>query len=262
MTFFLTDLADACRASGLPVLEEPGWRTRGQGGLTAVKGIVCHWTATPDTVRPAEDYPSLAIVRDGRAGLRGLLSQLGLGRAGIVRPIGAGLAYHAGSGYWPGIGSNGNANMIGIEAEEGGDGDWSAGILHAYPQLVAALCLHYRIPIGNVVSHHEWAGGRKSDIKLWPGGMNAFRSTVHTLLTTPEVSEEDDDMVRFMQGDHPTYGKAVFKVDYSDTSGNIAVRTHVPSPTEPGYAAFLASGGRVHRVPQHILDAIPYKTVQ
>ena len=58
----LLDLADAARRSGLTVVEEPGWRTRGHGSMTAVQSITCHHTAGPAT----GDAPSLAVVRDGR----------------------------------------------------------------------------------------------------------------------------------------------------------------------------------------------------
>lgn len=172
---YLTDLATACRKSGLRVVEVAGWQTRGHGGMTAARGVVCHWTATPDTTYPLESYPSMGIVTNGRSDLPGPLANLGLGRDGTVFVIAAGLAYHAGTGYWSGVGSNGNANMIGIEAEEGGDGDWTAAMLAAYPRLCAALRLHYRFAVGNVIGHHEWAPGRKVDIRTWPGGMAAFR---------------------------------------------------------------------------------------
>jgi hypothetical protein len=162
--------------------------------MTSVKGVVCHWTATPDTTRPTDPYPSLAIVRDGRSGLPGPLAQLGLRRDGAVLVLAAGLSYHAGEGYWPGIGANGNANTIGIEAEEGGDGDWPPAILNAYPRLVAALDRHYAVPLANDIGHYEWAGPRKSDIRLWPGGMGAFRAAVQHILNNPNVSEEDDEM--------------------------------------------------------------------
>lgn len=196
MTRYLTDLADVCRTSGLRVIEVPGWRARGHGGMTSVRGVICHWTATPDTTRPSEPYPSLGIVRDGRTGLPGPLANVGLGRDGTVYCIAAGLAYHAGVGYWPGIGSNGNAHAIGIEAEEGGDGDWTAAMIDAYPRLVAALQTHYRFPAGNAIGHHEWSPGRKIDIRSWPGGMAAFRRTVSTVLSGPPPRHlmEDDIM--------------------------------------------------------------------
>ena len=111
----LTDLADACRKSGLPVVEVDGWRTRGHGHFAGLTGIVCHHTATPATA--PGDYPSLRIVRDGRSDLPGPLSQLGLGRDGTVYVIAAGVAWHAGSTFYP---RQDNWHTIGIEAEHDG----------------------------------------------------------------------------------------------------------------------------------------------
>jgi len=47
----LLDLAEAARRSGLTVVEEPGWRTRGHGSMTAVQSIICNcgssrWTSS------------------------------------------------------------------------------------------------------------------------------------------------------------------------------------------------------------------------
>jgi hypothetical protein len=227
--------------------------------MKSVKGTVCHWTGTPDTTRPAEDYPSLAIVRDGRAGLPGPLCNLGFGRTATVYVVGAGLAYHAGEGYWPGVGADGNGNFLGIEAEEGGDGDWTDAMLDGYPRLCAALGVHYGYPVGMNIGHNEWAGPRKRDIALWPGGMPAFRASVQTRLSNPNVQEDDDMSVIFAKGDDPVWGKAVFKVEYSDASPVIAVRTWVPSPTEPGYALWRAAGRPTVTLTQTTLDDIPFK---
>lgn len=75
-------------------------------------------------------------------------------------------------------------------------------------------------------------------------------------------------MVRFLKGDSTVpipgtdnvYGDVVFKVEYAHDRPEIAVRTRVPNANEPGFRAFLASGGAVHQVPQAVLDAIPDKT--
>ncbi|GAB3458687.1 N-acetylmuramoyl-L-alanine amidase [Actinophytocola sediminis] len=79
--------------------------------------------------------------------------------------------------------------------------------------------------------------------------------------------DEDEDMVRFLKGDSRTpipgsgntYGDVVFKVEYAHEFNSIAVRTRVPNPREPGFQAFLAAGGKIHQVPQAVLDAIPDK---
>ena len=168
----LTDLADACRKSGLPVVEVDGWRTRGHGHFAGLTGIVCHHTATP-AAAPG-DYPSLRIVRDGRSDLPGPLSQLGLGRDGTVYVIAAGVAWHAGSTFYP---RQDNWHTIGIEAEHDGASPWPAPIRNAYPTLVAALCEHYGIPLSNVEGHKEVAAprGRKVDPNF---DMSTFRAEV------------------------------------------------------------------------------------
>ncbi|EWC63691.1 Phage endolysin [Actinokineospora spheciospongiae] len=184
---YLTDLAQAVRKSGLRVVECGSWTGRGHGPMTSVKGVVCHWTATGPAVRPGEDYPSLGIVRDGRAGLPGPLANLGLGRDGTVYVIAAGLAYHAGEGYLAGVGANGNANLVGIECE--GSGTWPAAQLAAYPRLCAALSAHYRFPAARVIGHSEWTS-RKIDINTWPGGMARFRAQVGAPPTPPPPQED------------------------------------------------------------------------
>ena len=77
---WLEFLADAARLSGYPVIEVDGWRRRGHGEMRLCEGVVGHHTATPASAKG--NYPSLAVVRDGRAGLAGPLSALGLGRDG------------------------------------------------------------------------------------------------------------------------------------------------------------------------------------
>lgn len=168
----LTDLADACRKSGLPVVEVDGWKGRGHGQMAGVNTIVCHHTAT--SAKAAGNYPSLGIVRDGRPGLPGPLSQLGLGRDGTVYVIAAGVSYHAGETF---LTRQDNWHAIGIEAEHDGISPWPAAILNAYPTLVAALCEHYGIPLSNVQGHKEVAkpAGRKLDPNF---DMNTFRAEV------------------------------------------------------------------------------------
>ena len=171
---YLTDLATVVRTSGLNVVEVAGWQTRGHGGMGTPKGVVCHHTAGPAT----GEYPSLAVVRDGRPDLAGPLSALGLGRSGTVYVIAAGLSWHAGTGSYPGL--DGNWDCIGIEAESTGYNDWTTAQRDAYPRLCAALCRGYDIPSRLVIAHREWAPGRKVD----PTGidMNALRATVSDLL--------------------------------------------------------------------------------
>ena len=170
----LTDLAEACRKSGLTVIEVDGWKTRGHGDFLGVNSIVCHHTAT--SAKALGDYPSLRIVRDGRPDLPGPLSQLGLGRNGTVYVIAAGVAYHAGATLYP---RQDNWHAIGIEAEADGLSAWPAAQYDAYVRLVDALSEHYGIPLSNVQGHKEVASprGRKVDPNF---DMTAFRQAIAT----------------------------------------------------------------------------------
>lgn len=176
---WLTDLADACRRSGLTVIEQPGWRDRGHGPLMGVQAIIAHHTATPASA--TGDYPSLRVVRDGRAGLDGPLAQIGLGRSGVVYVIAAGKCYHAGVTHqtW-----QGNFYAIGIEAEHPGTGPWPQVQYDAYVRLARALAAHYRVPASRVLGHKEIAkpAGRKSDPNF---DMTVFRAAL-------AQTEEDD----------------------------------------------------------------------
>lgn len=174
----LHDLADACRKSGLPVVEVDGWKARGHGQFAGINTIVCHHTATP--LSAAGDYPSLRIVRDGRSDLPGPLSQLGLGRDGTVYVIAAGVAYHAGDTFHS---RQDNWHAIGIEAEHDGLSPWPMVQHSAYVRLVAALADHYGIPLSNVQGHKEVARplGRKIDPNF---DMSEFRKRVKAVNAT------------------------------------------------------------------------------
>lgn len=167
---WLTDLDVALRNGGIGFWESPGWRGRGQGGMSGVRAIIIHHTAGGGS----NDWK---IVQNGRAGLRGLLSQMTFERDGGVRLLGAGQAWHAGTGYWPTIGrNNANAWTIGIEGVSRGVGnDWTAAQRREYPRVAAALCRHYRLPAEAVIGHKEWTS-RKIDPGDWD--MNDFRNEV------------------------------------------------------------------------------------
>jgi hypothetical protein len=174
-------LADTLRNAGLPVQEIPGWQTRGHGDIGPIFGVVLHHTAGP----AAGSYPSLRVVRDGRADLPGPLAQLGLARDGTWLVIAAGLAWHAGSGsvsWCPK--DQGNQHMIGIEAEStGARDDWTPQQRDGYPRGVAALLNYMHLPASRAIGHKEWAPGRKVDPAFWD--MDQFRATVASLMAGP-----------------------------------------------------------------------------
>lgn len=191
----LTDLADACRKSGLRVVEVDGWQTRGHGGMLGVSTIVCHHTAT--AAAALGDYPSLRIVRDGRTGLPGPLSHLGLGRDGTVYVIAAGRCYHAGMTF---LTRQGNSWAIGIEAEHDGISPWPTAQRDAYVRLCAALAEHYGVPVSNVQGHKEVASpaGRKIDPTF---DMDTFRADVRRRMRQVRAEIAADDALRRELGD-------------------------------------------------------------
>lgn len=162
----VTNLADILRGAGLNVVEVSGWKTRGHGQMNPIKSIIVHHTAGPST----GDFPSLAIVRDGRSDLPGPLSQLGLGRTGTWYVIAAGLSYHAGVTTDSTLYSN--ANAIGIEAEgtgvpatDSGHSYWPEVQWQSYVKGVKALKAAFAVPTSRVKGHKEVASplGRKID---------------------------------------------------------------------------------------------------
>ena len=173
MTYY-TGLARVLRDAGLKVVEVPGWKTRGHGGMGRIKGILAHHTAGPHRSRTSSNYPSLAVVRDGRSGLPGPLAQLGIGYDGTWYVIAAGLAYHSGKVDNP---SYGNTHALGIEAENPGDGSaWPKAQYESYVRGVAALIAEWGGKI-QVRGHKEAAvpRGRKIDPTF---SMDRFRADV------------------------------------------------------------------------------------
>ena len=177
----MTNLAKVVRSAGLKVVEVDGWKKRSaRTTWRGPKAVVVHHTATPSKVRG--NYPTLSTVRNGRTGLPGPLSQLGLGRDGTVYVIAAGSANH---NYPASPSQFGNDRAIGIEAEASGYDDWPRVQYDAYVRLVAALCRAYGIPAdrSGVRGHKEaTTPGRKSDPNF---DMDKFRSRVRAVLNPP-----------------------------------------------------------------------------
>lgn len=169
--------------------------------------VLLHHTGSKRTAKNAKiDYPSLAVVRDGRSDLEGPLSQVGIGKSGKIYVIAAGKANHAGAGEWLGI-NVGNYKSVGIEAESPGDGTWSPEQLRVYPIVCAAIADLLSTPATHVAAHRETARpkGRKPD----PAGidMDKMRRDVAALLKAgppqinaheevqPEPLEQEDEEV-------------------------------------------------------------------
>jgi hypothetical protein len=175
-------LPDVLRAAGLDVVEFPGWRDRGHGDFGTIWGVVAHHTGNnPPSDNPGyiANHPTL-----------GLCSQLHLNRAGRYTVVGAGIAWHAGEGSYPGIANN-NANQvtIGIEAENNGTEGWAPAQYQAYVRGVAAILRKLGHNSSRVIGHKEWAGAAQG--KWDPGGidMAAFRRDVQSAIENTTIEE-------------------------------------------------------------------------
>lgn len=170
-------LADVLRGAGLSVVEEKDWKTRGRGPMGTVKGVLLHHTAGART----GNAPSLRLVRDGRPDLPGPLSQLFLARDGTFHIVGAGRCNHAGNGNWHN--AVGNSQLIGIEAENVGDGTdpWPDVQMDAYERGVAAILTHLKLDSVMAAGHKEYCTprGRKIDPSF---DMVTFRGNVSKLM--------------------------------------------------------------------------------
>ncbi|WP_417220480.1 N-acetylmuramoyl-L-alanine amidase [Arthrobacter sp.] len=170
MTYF-TGLARVAKTTGYPVVERPGWKTRGHGQMGAIKTVICHHTASAQT----GNAPALGYVESNKGALPGPLAHFVLGRDGTIYVVAAGLCWHAGAVGNP---NHGNTHAIGIEAENDGKGEkWGPAQYDSYVKLCAALVAEFKLPVSAVLGHKEIAvpKGRKIDPTF---DMGAFRAYV------------------------------------------------------------------------------------
>ncbi|MFJ7622748.1 N-acetylmuramoyl-L-alanine amidase [Rhodococcus erythropolis] len=178
-------LADVLRAEGIKVVEYPGWKDRGHGDMGTIWGVVAHHTGNnPPGNNPGyiANHPSL-----------GLCSQIHLSRDGVATVVGVGVAWHAGSGSYPGLPTNGaNERTIGIEAENNGTEGWSPAQYDAYVRCCAAILRKVGQPASHAIGHKEWAGAAQG--KWDPGGMdmNKFRADIQARINNNTKPEEGD----------------------------------------------------------------------
>lgn len=245
MGYSLTWLPAVLKAAGCKVVEQPGWETRGHGDVGTIKGILCHHTAGGKT----GNAPSLRVVQDGRPDLAGPLSQLVLGRDGTFYVVAAGKCWHAGAGNWQGI-TDGNSNMIGIEAENTGltDDPWPTVQKEAYAKGVAAIASHLKLPYTSVAGHREYAlpKGRKPDPSF---NMNDFREYVRDLMNDSPVKVPADAPKRpVTAAQRDKMAEAIMKSEARlDSKGNLMV---YHPPAGDGGGAYEVAGITVNHHPE------------
>jgi len=184
----LPNLADACRTSGLKVVELPKWQSRGRPGSFNPSGVLCHHTAGASDSKSYVEW----MAYEGRSDLPAPLCQLALSRTGIVYVLAAGRANHGGVARATGPMPAGDANnlYVGIEAMNTGSEGWTDTQYDAYVRLCAALCRYYRWPASHVRAHKESSVTGKVD----PGrmDMNDFRADVARVIDSPKEFTVDD----------------------------------------------------------------------
>ncbi|TYB69757.1 hypothetical protein FXF51_06225 [Nonomuraea sp. PA05] len=185
---YLTQLAKVARRTGCPVTEVSGWKTRGHGPLTEVDGVVCHHTA---------GWNDMHVVRDGRPGLDGPLSQIWLRRDGRIFIVAAGRCWHNAPSLSLG---HTNSRSIGIEAENDGKAPWPAVQLDAYKRLCAELCREFGLPVSTVKGHKEVNASKPDPHSI---NMNAFRKDVAALLKGEPAAPADTSWTETLVKDLP-----------------------------------------------------------
>lgn len=180
-----TWLPEVLRAFGVTVKEMTGWRDWGNGDFGAIQGIIAHHTGGNNT--GAEYIARNPRLRDAQ-GRPALSSQIHLDRAGVATLCGAGIAYHAGKGSYPGWPTNdANRVSIGIEADSDGVSPWPAAELDAYYRICAAILwfLGKRATTATLLGHKEYSGAAQG--KWDPGGidMAQFRAAVNRYIDAP-----------------------------------------------------------------------------
>lgn len=185
-------LPGVLRASGVAVVEEPGWRTRrNTDGGYAPRGLMWHHDAS--AVGPSPN--AVGVIKFGRAGLRGALAQVWVDYFGAWHLCAAGRAWHAGIGSGWGVipRNDGNTYSIGIETDLTTGEPCPPRLYESLVRGSAAICRHTGWnPANALCGHKEFAPGRKPD----PASidMHRARAAVARMIANPSKPTGDDEM--------------------------------------------------------------------
>ncbi|WP_422745243.1 N-acetylmuramoyl-L-alanine amidase [Mycobacterium sp. WMMD1722] len=194
-------LAQVLRDEGLALVEYPGWRQRGHGDFGDIRGVMVHHTGS--------DSATAASIAVGRPDLPGPLSHLHIARDGTVTVVAAGVAWHAGIGWYPWLpASMGNWHTIGVECANTGTSPAATHRYHwpdaQYTALVrACAAINRRLGQGaeRTIGHKEYAG--RTQGKWDPGAidMDVLRRDVQTrigaVVDPPPTARESGDDDRY-----------------------------------------------------------------
>jgi len=168
-------LAEVLRAQEpkLNVVELPDWMSYGHGDYGPIWGVMVHHTGNARA--------DAMSIRNGRPDLRGPLSNLHIAQDGTVTIVAAGVCWHAGMGFYPGIPTDGgNQVLIGIECAWPRDTSitpatqtrerWPDAEIIAMRDTVAAILTKLGYGSDRVIAHREYAG--RAQGKWDPGNLD------------------------------------------------------------------------------------------
>ncbi len=177
-------LEDVLRAR--PLLKDKvrvldGWDERGHGDFADVWGVMWHHTGNGRATAES--------IRDGRPDLPGPVSNIHIGRDGIVTLVAVGVAWHAGIGSGFGLPVNdANDRLIGIECAWPLDTSiteatqtrerWPDAQIISMREVGAAITLKLGYGAERNITHKEWA--KQAQGKWDPGNLdpNWFRGEI------------------------------------------------------------------------------------
>lgn len=213
---YLTQLVDVARRTGCKVVECSGWKSRGHGPQPEVQGVVCHHTAGRNDMH---------VVRDGRPGLDGPLSQFWLKHDGTIYVVAAGRCWHNA----PSTSANhDNSSSIGIEAENNGREPWPEVQLDAYRKLCAELCREFGLTASRVKAHREVNTQKPDPHSI---NMNRFREDIAALLRGEPAAPADTSWTETLVNDLPVLRlntPAVDNYDVKTVRGCLFARGYLP----------------------------------
>lgn len=163
---------------GVTVRVEPDAETNGRPFVFDPTGVMAHHTASSTT---SSTDASRRVVRYGRAGIPGPLSQVFVCRDATVDFLSFGRANHAGAGGpWRTVPEDsGNRYLVGVEVDNNGVNEpYPARQLHAARLVYAALLIALKKDPTWLIGHKEWTT-RKIDPRL---DMAAERAAVSALI--------------------------------------------------------------------------------
>ena len=234
-TIFVTNLADLARATGYPVVEQVGWKTRANrsGGFSSLKGVIVHHTASGPGSDGKGDAAYITLNSSTAP-----ISNLYISRNGTIYVCAAGSCNHGGKGgplTTPlGTIAAGRVNFeaVSIEIANLGTGAerYPEAQIDASAKICAELMKNYGWTNKDVVfAHKEWCGpgtttpGRKIDpFGDWANGLDwgsqqgridAFRSRVDSLLIKAPTPDGEGLRVLIKNGDANNWGNAFIVFD-------------------------------------------------